>query len=149
MFVENMSLKKKVLLLEEVQKLNKENAEKSGQQLTDGYLDLEAGVPPKDQQPDVPAFNLVDYLREDSQKALSEKEEAVEAVIKEEVDQKVQEAEAAVTEKEQKLDVKDVVKAEETPPIPEEKKEEVVSPNEEEAKAPAEDKKEKEPTITR
>lgn len=137
LFIENIPLKKQVLLLEEVQKLNRENAEKSGhQQLTPGYLDLEAGVPPKDQQPDAPACNVVDYLREDSQVAVSE----------EEVGEKVPEVE--VTEKEPKVDVEDGVKEEEK--LPEEKKKEVAF-TEEEAKAPelpaAEDKKE--PTATR
>ena len=139
LFIENIPLKKQVLLLEEVQKLNRENAEKSGQQqLTPGYLDLEAGVSPKDQQPDAPACNVVDYLREGSQVA---------EVVEEEVGEKVPEAE--VTEKEPKLDVEDVVKEEEKPP--EQKKKEVAFLDEEEAKAPelpaAEDKKE--PTATR
>ncbi|XP_041805200.1 myosin light chain kinase 2, skeletal/cardiac muscle isoform X2 [Chelmon rostratus] len=124
---ENISLKKQVLLLEEVQKLNRENAEKSGQELTPAHLDLEAGVPPKDQQPDAPACNLVDYLREDSRVAVPEKDEAVQAVSEEGVGEKVQEVEAAVTEEEAKLDVKDLVKkeAEEKLPVPEEKKEAV------------------------
>ncbi|KAM9349517.1 uncharacterized protein mylk4a isoform 2-T2 [Symphorus nematophorus] len=144
---DNISLKKQAFLLEEVQKLNKENAEKSGQQLTPGYLDLEAGVPPKDQQVDAPACNLVDYLREDSQVALAEEDEAD---SEEQFGEKVQ---AAVTEKEPKLDVEDAVKKEEGEkiPVPEEKKEEVVSPAEEVAKSPEvpaahEDKKE--PTAT-
>uniref|UniRef100_A0A3B4GAW7 Myosin light chain kinase 3-like n=1 Tax=Pundamilia nyererei TaxID=303518 RepID=A0A3B4GAW7_9CICH len=41
-----------------VQKLNRENAEKSGQQITLGFRDLEAGVPPKDQEPDITSFFL-------------------------------------------------------------------------------------------
>lgn len=129
---------KQVLLLEEVQKLNRENAEKSGQQLTPGYLDLEAGVPPEDQHPDTPACSLVDYLREDSQVTTAEKLEVVEAVSEEEGGEKVQEVEAAVTEKEPKQVEEDVVKEteEDKPPAPEEKKEEVVSPDEEVSKAP-------------
>ncbi len=140
-----------MLLLEEVQKLNKENEEKSAQQLTTGFLDLEAGVPLKDQQPDVPACNLVDYLREDSQRVVREKDEVVGAVSEEKVDEKTQEVEAVVTEKKHKLDVKPVVKekVEETAPVPEEKKEEVVSPDGEKAKASAAPEKEKEPTTTR
>ncbi|XP_044076520.1 myosin light chain kinase 2, skeletal/cardiac muscle isoform X2 [Siniperca chuatsi] len=131
---ENISLKKQVLLLEEVQKLNQENAEKSGHQLTPGYLDLEAGVSPKDRQPDAPACYL--YLREDSQVAAAEKLEAVEAVSEEEVGEKVHEAEAAVTEEDPKPDVEDQVKEndEEKLYVPEEKKEEVASPAEEVAK---------------
>ncbi|CAB1448493.1 unnamed protein product [Pleuronectes platessa] len=66
---DNISLKKQVLLLEEVQKLNRENVEKSDHQLATGFLDLEAGASPKDQQLDAAARNLVDFLREDSQAA--------------------------------------------------------------------------------
>lgn len=144
-----------MLLLEEVQKLNRENAEKSGHQLTPGNLDLEAGVSPKDQRPDAPACYLVDYLREDSQVAVAEKHEVVEAVSEEEVVEKKvkeeEEVEAAVTEK---PDVEDVVKEkeEEKLHVPEEKKEEVASPAEDVAKAPefpAAHDKEKEPTATR
>ncbi|XP_061776419.1 myosin light chain kinase 2, skeletal/cardiac muscle isoform X2 [Nerophis ophidion] len=46
----DVSLKKQALLPEEVQKLNRENAEKSAQQLTNVYLDLETGVPAQEQQ---------------------------------------------------------------------------------------------------
>lgn len=68
--VENVSLKKQALLLEEVQELNRANAAQSGHQLSS--LDLEAGVPPKDEQPEVPACSLVDYLHEDSRVAVVE-----------------------------------------------------------------------------
>ncbi|XP_010744866.3 myosin light chain kinase 2, skeletal/cardiac muscle isoform X2 [Larimichthys crocea] len=120
--------KKQVLLLEEVQKLNSENAEKSGQLLTTGYLDLEAGVPPKDQKSDAPAPSLVDYLREDSQ--VAEKDEEV---SEEESGEETEEAE--VTEEEPMLDVEDGVKEkeEETLTVQEEKKKE---DDEEVAKAP-------------
>ncbi|XP_042354375.1 myosin light chain kinase 2, skeletal/cardiac muscle isoform X2 [Plectropomus leopardus] len=128
---ENISLKKQALLLEEVQKLNKENAEKSGQQLTPGYLDLEAGVSPKDQQPDTSTQNLVDYLREDSQAAVVKKDEVAEAASEEEGGEKVHEA--AVTEKEPKLDK---VKEKKKEKLPEEKEKEVTSPDKEAAKAP-------------
>ncbi|XP_035526208.1 myosin light chain kinase 2, skeletal/cardiac muscle isoform X2 [Morone saxatilis] len=145
---ENISLKKQMLLLEEVQKLNRENAEKSGQQITPGYLDLEAGVSPKDQQPEAPACNLVDFLREDSQVAVAEKDEVVEAVSEEEVVEKVQEAEPVVTEEDPKLDLEDIEKekGEEKPPVPEEVEEEVVSPAEETTEFPAAHDDEKEPT---
>ncbi|KAM9719469.1 uncharacterized protein mylk4a isoform 2-T2 [Menidia menidia] len=100
----DVSLKKQALLLEEVQKLNKDNAEKSSYQLTP----LEMTVPPKDQQPDSAACNLVEYLREDSQVALTEKLKAAEALSQaEEVDEEPEEK-AAVTEKETKPDVEDV-----------------------------------------
>ncbi|XP_019955170.2 myosin light chain kinase 2, skeletal/cardiac muscle isoform X1 [Paralichthys olivaceus] len=125
---DNISLKKQVLLLEEVQKLNRENVEKSDHQLTPGYLDLEAGVSPKDQQLDASTCNLVDYLQEDSQ--VAEKCGAT--------SDKVAEEEAVVTEQEPKLDVEEAVKEDE-----EEKKEEEASAAEEE-EIPAE----KEPTAT-
>ncbi|KAI9544646.1 hypothetical protein NQZ68_001519 [Dissostichus eleginoides] len=108
---ENISLKKQVLLFEEVQKLNRENAQKSGHKTTTGYLDLEAGVSPKSQQPDSPACNLVDLLREDSQTDMGEKHKAVSE------------------EEEPQLDVQDVVKEEEK--LPEEKKEEEASDEQE------------------
>lgn len=92
-----MSLKKQALFLEEVQKLNQENVEKSGQQLTSGYLDLEAGVSTEDQQRDRPACSMVDYQREDSQ--TEEKLEVVEVATEvEEVEEKVQDAEELVVE---------------------------------------------------
>ncbi|CAN9503431.1 unnamed protein product [Ophioblennius macclurei] len=147
---DNIPLKKQALLLEEVQKLNKENAEKSGHRLASGHLDLEAGVSPKDGQPDASTSNLVDYLREDSQvvavkkqedaEVISEEEEEVEEVEEEEeeeeaeevVAEKADEKKAAVPEKESKDEGKQKdegkLKAQEekqelktTPAVPEEK----------------------------
>ncbi|XP_053186588.1 myosin light chain kinase 3 [Scomber japonicus] len=107
---DHIPLKKQVLLLEEVQKLNQGNAEKSGHQITPGHLDLEAGVPPKDQQLDASGFNLVDLLREDAQ-IFKEKHQSVEGVgEEEELGEKVAVGDAAITEEEPKLDVEDVVK---------------------------------------
>lgn len=100
-----------MLLFEEVQKFNRENAQKSGHKTTTGYLDLEAGVSPKSQQPDSPACNLVENLREDSQTDMGEKHKAVSE------------------EEEPQLDVQDVVKEEEK--LPEEKKEEEASDDQE------------------
>ena len=117
---DNISLKKQVLLLEEIQKLNRENVEKSDHQLKTGFLDLEAGVSPKDQQLDAAARNLVDYLREDSQVA-----EKHEASSEEGAGGKAAEGEAVVTEQEPKLDVEEAVKEDEE--VPEEKKEEEAS----------------------
>lgn len=136
-FVENVSLKKQVLLLEEVQKLNRENAEKSGQPLTSRYPDLEAGVPPKDEQPDTPTCSLVDYLREDTQVAVAEKLEVVEAVSEEEYGEKVK-AEATIAEKKPEPVAEGVVNEieEDNLPEPEEKKEEVGFPDEEVSKGP-------------
>ncbi|XP_060900793.1 myosin light chain kinase 2, skeletal/cardiac muscle isoform X5 [Labrus mixtus] len=95
---ENISLKKQALLLEEVQKLNRENTEKSGQQPSSGLLDLEAGVSPKDQQLYDPACNLVDYLREDSQVTVTEGDQA---------EEEEEEEQAADTEKKPELEEKE------------------------------------------
>lgn len=91
-----------------MQKLNKQNAEKSDQQLTSGYLDLEAGVSSNNDQPVAPACNLADYLRKDSQVAVAEKHEVVEEVSEEELGEINRET--VIIEKEPKLDVEDVVK---------------------------------------
>lgn len=127
---EHISLKKQILLLEEVQKLNRENAEKSGQQITLGFRDLEAGVPPKDQEPDASASSLVDYLQEDSQVDIVEKNEDVEAVTEEESGEKVPED---VTEKELKPSVENLgkQKEEEKLGVQEDKEEKGVSAAEE------------------
>lgn len=121
--VEHISHKKQALLLEEVQKLNRENSEKSGQQITPGYLDLEAGMPPKDQEPDASAGSLVDYLDEDSQVDVAEKRE-------DEVGEKVREE---VTEKEPKPAVEDLgkQKAKEKFEVQEDKEEECAPATEE------------------
>lgn len=96
-FLEHISLKKQALLLEEVQKLNQENVEKSGQQLLSGHLDLEAGVSPEDEQRDLPACSLVDYQLEESRP--EEKLQAVEVATEaEEVEEKVQDEEELVVE---------------------------------------------------
>lgn len=95
--VENISLKKQALLLEEVQKLNRENAAKSGHQLSS--LDLEAGVPPKDQRMEVPTRSLVDYLHEDTQNAEAEKQEVKEAVSEEQIKDEKPEEKSAVSDK--------------------------------------------------
>lgn len=123
---ENISLKKQALLLEEVQKLNRENTEKSAQQPSSGLLDLEAGVPAKDQQVDASTRNLVDYLREDSQMTLVGEDQEEEVVTEEEEVVTEEEEEAgAESEKEPKLEEKEEEKTREP-----EKKEEEVSPAE-------------------
>ncbi|XP_005912726.1 myosin light chain kinase 2, skeletal/cardiac muscle isoform X3 [Haplochromis burtoni] len=129
---EHISLKKQILLLEEVQKLNRENAEKSGQQITLGFRDLEAGVPPKDQEPDASASSLVDNLQEDSQVDIAEKNEDVEAVTEEESGEKVPED---VTEKELKPSVENLgkQKEEEKLEVQEDKEEKGVSAAEEDS----------------
>nr|XP_040027954.1 myosin light chain kinase 2, skeletal/cardiac muscle-like isoform X4 [Gasterosteus aculeatus aculeatus] len=120
---ESISLKKQILLFEEVQKLNRENAEKSGHQLTGGNLDLEAASSPEDQQPDAPDRNLVDGLQKDPQAAVDDEHKVVEAVAEDGFGEKVNEAEG--TEKEPKLHVEEVE---------EEKKED--APSEEVTEAP-------------
>ncbi|XP_047446142.1 myosin light chain kinase 2, skeletal/cardiac muscle isoform X2 [Mugil cephalus] len=148
---DSFSLKKQILLLEEVQKLNRENAEKSAHQLTPGCLDLEAGVSPKDQQPEAPACSSVGYLSVD----VAEEREVVEAAVEEKAEEKVPEGEAAVTEKETKPDVEDIVKPteeekeeEEKPQVPEEKQEEQVSAAEDVPELPASCDDEKEATTS-
>lgn len=126
-FVEHVSLKKQTLLLEEVQKLNQENVEKSEQQLTSGYLDLEAGVSTEDQPCGRPACSLVDYQHEGSQ--AEEKLEVVEVTSEaEEVEEKVQDAEELVVEATEK--------EEDKLPASEEKMDDKVSSGEEGSKRP-------------
>ncbi|KAM7400534.1 hypothetical protein PAMA_004966 [Pampus argenteus] len=110
---DHVSLKKQALLLEEVQKLNRENAEKSSHQIVSGHLDLEAGVPPEDQQ----------------------------QVPEDEVGEKVPVADVAITEEEPKLDVEDVVKEIDKgqQEVEEEKEEEEKKEEEEEGASAAED----------
>lgn len=145
---EHISLKKQILLLEEVQKLNRENAEKSGQQITLGFRDLEAGVPPKDQEPDASASSLVDYLQEDSQVDIAEKNEDVEAVSEEESGEKVPED---VTEKELKPSVENLgkQKEEEKLEVQEDKEEKGVSAAEEDSGLSTSADKKKEATPIR
>uniref|UniRef100_A0A3B4G779 Myosin light chain kinase 3-like n=1 Tax=Pundamilia nyererei TaxID=303518 RepID=A0A3B4G779_9CICH len=145
---EHISLKKQILLLEEVQKLNRENAEKSGQQITLGFRDLEAGVPPKDQEPDASASSLVDNLQEDSQVDIAEKNEDVEAVSDEESGEKVPED---VTEKELKPSVENLgkQKEEEKLEVQEDKEEKGVSAAEEDSGLSTSADKKKEATPIR
>lgn len=141
-FEEHISLKKQALLLEEVQKLNQENAEKSGQQLLSGHLDLEAGVSPEDEQRDLPACSLVDYQCEESRP--EEKLEAVEVATEaEEVEEKVQIEEELVME--------DVTSEKEKDKLPasEEEKVDEVSSGAEESRAALSSAQEEEATASR
>lgn len=126
------------MLLEEVQKLNQENAEKSDRQFTTGYLDLEVGPPAKGQQPDAPACSLVDYLREDSQ--VAENDEVVEAVSQGEV--------GAKEEAEVHLDKEDTAKERKEDIAPEGTNEDVISPEKEapEPSAALEEETDSDPT---
>lgn len=76
--------------MEEVQRLNQENVEKSEQQLL-------AGVSPEDQQGDLPACSLVDYQCEESQP--EEKPEVVEVAT--EVEEMVQDEEELIVKEEE------------------------------------------------
>uniref|UniRef100_A0A3P8VIX8 Myosin light chain kinase family member 4 n=1 Tax=Cynoglossus semilaevis TaxID=244447 RepID=A0A3P8VIX8_CYNSE len=121
---DNISIKKQVLILQEVHKLNKENKEKPGQQFTPECLDLEAGVSPTDQPANDSPCNLVDFLREDSQVAENH-------VVVEKVGETASEVESAVTQKESKVEI-EVAEMEEDEEkktkVPEEKAEEESSP---------------------
>uniref|UniRef100_A0A8C7WZQ8 Myosin light chain kinase family, member 4a n=1 Tax=Oryzias sinensis TaxID=183150 RepID=A0A8C7WZQ8_9TELE len=86
---DNISLKKQALLLEEVLKLNKENAEKSN--LLVVPPDLEAGMLPEDQVPDVVTEKLEDSV----------------ALTEEEATERDHEEEAAGIEGEATLNVED------------------------------------------
>ncbi|XP_054888914.1 myosin light chain kinase 2, skeletal/cardiac muscle isoform X1 [Poeciliopsis prolifica] len=120
---DNISPKKQALLLEEVQKLNKENTEKTDQLFL--QLDLESGVSPKDKQPEAPAHNLVDYVQEDSQATVAEEREST-GVIEEQTEKE--------ETKEQAVPVDDVVQniaEEEKPEVPREQQKENISASEE------------------
>lgn len=135
-FVEHISLKKQALLLEEVQKLNQENVEKSEQQLPSGRLDLEAGVSPDDAQGDLPARSLVDYQCEEPE----EKPEVVHVAtgVEEEVrDEEILVEEVTTETEEDKL------------PALEEKKDDEVSSGEEGSKAALSSAEEQEATASR
>lgn len=138
-FVDTVSLRKQALLLEEVQKLNRENAEKSLHQLTPGSLDLEAGVSPEDAKLDSSSCNLLDYLREDSKVPVVERDDLCEGKNVEEDGQKGNEDKAAVKETETKLE-EDLVKEKEEGQleVPEEKEKEKEK-DKEEATAAKED----------
>ncbi|XP_029930117.1 myosin light chain kinase 2, skeletal/cardiac muscle isoform X2 [Myripristis murdjan] len=121
---DTVSLRKQALLLEEVQKLNRENAEKSRHQLTPGSLDLEAGVSPEDANLDSSSCNLLDYLREDSKVPVAERDDLCEGKNVEEDGQKGNEDKAAVKETETKLEEDLVKEKEEGLEVPEEKEKE-------------------------
>ncbi|XP_012731139.2 myosin light chain kinase 2, skeletal/cardiac muscle isoform X2 [Fundulus heteroclitus] len=143
---DNISPKKQALLLEEVQKLNRENTEKSGHLFPP--LDLEAGVNYKEEQPEAPACNLVDYVHEDSPTAVAEKPEVTdvteEQVVDEEPEDKAALTETAVDDAVQK---KAEEEEEDKLAVPEEPQKEDISAAEGEIEVPEvpasnEDKKE-------
>ncbi|KAM4556752.1 uncharacterized protein mylk4a [Fundulus diaphanus] len=141
---DNISPKKQALLLEEVQKLNRENTEKSGHLLPP--LDLEAGVNYKEEQPEDPACNLVDYVHEDSPTAVAEKPEVTD-VTEEQVEDEEPEDKAALTETAVDDAVQKKAEEEDKPAVPEEPQREDISAAEGEIEVPEvpasnEDKKE-------
>lgn len=138
LFAENISLKKQALLLEEVQKLNRENAEKS--EPTPEHLDAEAGAPPEDQQPEAPVCSLVDSPCEVS--PVEENLQIVEVVDQGEVDNK--QAEVKPEEKDEAV----VQEREDTSTTAEEITQEVVTAEEKaaELRTPPEDKIDPTPT---
>ncbi|XP_076149688.1 uncharacterized protein mylk4a isoform X1 [Alosa pseudoharengus] len=91
---DTISVKKQALLLEEVQKLNRENAERSGMLVVQACLDLEAGtvVDKPQESPVMPS--AVDFILEVPKLAETEQDKALEEEQKEEADvaQEVKEA---------------------------------------------------------
>ncbi|XP_056913462.1 myosin light chain kinase 2, skeletal/cardiac muscle isoform X4 [Takifugu flavidus] len=137
---ENISLKKQALLLEEVQKLNRENVEKSDLQPTPEHLDAEAGASPEDQQPEAPVCSVIDSLCEDS--PVVENLQIIEVVDQEKVDDK--QAEVKPEEKDEEV----VPEHEDTSTTAEEITQEVVTAEEKaaELRTPPEDKIDPTPT---
>lgn len=127
--------------MEEVQKLNLENSEKSDPLLTTEHVDVEAGALPEDQQPEVTVCGSVDSLCEES--LVTESLEIVEVVDQVEV------------EVEQTRDLKpeenevDVVKEIEDASTTAEEKQEVLPLEEEVPELSAAPENEKESTPTR
>lgn len=124
-----------------MQKLNRENSEKSDPQLTAEHLDVEAGALPEDQHPKAPVCSSLDSLCEDSPGL--ENLQIVEVVDQGKVDDK----QAEVKPEEKDEDV--VQESEDTSTTAEEITQEVVTVEEEaaELRAPPEDKID--PTKTR
>ncbi|XP_068614404.1 myosin light chain kinase 2, skeletal/cardiac muscle-like [Brachionichthys hirsutus] len=91
--------------VEEVQKLNQENTDKSDQQLTPGGLDLEVEGSPKNQPPDAPAEKLTDNQHEDSQAAVVDK--TLISEIKKEEGSNVEEFTAALEDEKATTDTSD------------------------------------------
>ncbi|KAM4605259.1 uncharacterized protein mylk4a [Polymixia lowei] len=122
---DTISLKKQILLLE-VQNLNRENAEKSGHQISPGHMDLEAQGSSEDlPRPGTPSPNMADCLCEDSK--VPEKDDLRKGADEEEAGQMSNKDEVAVNETNSKLDEVDVLKEKEKEqlevPEPKEKEE--------------------------
>lgn len=123
-----------------MQKLNRENVEKSDPQPTPEHLDAEAGAPPEDQQPEAPVCSSVDSLCEDS--PVAENLQIIEVVDQGKVDDK----QAEVKPEEKDEDV--VHEPEDTSTTTEEITQEVVTAEEKaaELRTPPEDKTDPTPT---
>lgn len=135
--------------MKEVQKLNLENSEKSDPLLTTEHLDVEAGAPPEDQQPEVTVCVPVDSLCEESlcEESLCEDSQVADNLeIVEVVDRvEIEDKQAELKPEENKDDV--VKEVEDASTTAEEKKQEVL-PLEEEVPelSAAPDEKESTPT---
>lgn len=128
--------------MEEVQKLNLENSEKSDTLLTTEHLDVEAGALPEDQQPEVTVCGSLDSLCEESR--VAESLEIVEVVDQVEVEV---EKPRDLRPEENKVDV--VKEIEDASTTAEEKNQEVLPLEEEVPELSAAPENEKESTPTR
>lgn len=134
-YVENISLKKQALILEEVQKLNLENSEKSDPLLTTEHLDVEAGAPPEDQQPEVTVCDSVDSLCEDAR--VAENLKIVEVADQVEVEDKQAELKSEENENDVVKEIEDAsTTAEEVLPLKEEVPELSAAPQHEKESTP-------------
>lgn len=134
-YVENISLKKQALILEEVQKLNLENSEKSDPLLTTEHLDVEAGAPPEDQQPEVTVCDSVDSLCEDAR--VAENLKIVEVVDQVEAEDKQAELKLEENEDDVVKEIEDAsTTAEEVLPLKEEVPELSAAPQDEKESTP-------------
>lgn len=124
-----------------MQKLNRENAEKSDPQPTPEHLDVEAGAPPKDQQPEAPVCSSVDSLCEDS--PVAENLQIIEVVDQGKVDDK--QAEDKPEEKDEDV----VQEHEDTSTMAEEITQEVVTAEEKDAELRTPPENKIDPTPTR
>lgn len=128
--------------MEEVQKLNLENSEKSDMLLTTEHLDVEAGALPEDQQPEVTVCGSVDSLCEESR--FAESLEIVEVVDQVEVEV---EQPRDLKPEENKVDV--IKEIEDASMTAEEKNQEVLPLEEDVPELSAAPENEKESTPTR
>lgn len=121
--------------MEEVQKLNLENSEKSDPLLTTEHLDVEAGAPPEDQQPEVTVCDSVDSLCEDAR--VAENLKIVEVADQVEVEDKQAELKSEENENDVVKEIEDAsTTAEEVLPLKEEVPELSAAPQHEKESTP-------------